>query len=133
MEKALALTKGRGFDYVFETAGNTVTMKMAFELAANKAHVCFVGTPTKELSFTVREWENMNRKEFTMTGSWMSYSAPFPGKEWELAAHYFKTGELKFDESFIFRKFPLSRIGEAFELYKTPGTVKGKILIDSEC
>ncbi|MCI9360892.1 MAG: galactitol-1-phosphate 5-dehydrogenase [Hungatella sp.] len=133
MEKALALTKGRGFDYVFETAGNTVTMKMAFELAANKAHVCFVGTPTKELSFTVREWENMNRKEFTLTGSWMSYSAPFPGKEWELAAHYFKTGELKFDESFIFRKFPLSRIGEAFELYKTPGTVKGKILIDSEC
>ncbi len=133
MEKALALTKGRGFDYVFETAGNTVTMKMAFELAANKAHVCFVGTPTKELSFTVREWENMNRKEFTLTGSWMSYSAPFPGKEWELAAHYFKTGELKFDESFIFRKFPLSRIGEAFELYKTPGIVKGKILIDSEC
>lgn len=133
MEKALDLTKGRGFDYVFETAGNTVTMKMAFELAANKAHVCFVGTPTKELSFTVAEWENMNRKEFTLTGSWMSYSAPFPGKEWELAAHYFKTGELKFDESFIFRKFPLSRIGEAFELYKTPGTVKGKILIDSEC
>lgn len=133
MEKALALTKGRGFDYVFETAGNTVTMKMAFELAANKAHVCFVGTPTKELSFTVKEWENMNRKEFTLTGSWMSYSAPFPGKEWELAAHYFKTGELKFDESFIFRKFPLSRIGEAFEQYKTPGTVKGKILIDSEC
>lgn len=133
MEKALALTKGRGFDYVFETAGNTVTMKMAFELAANKAHLCFVGTPTKELSFTVREWENMNRKEFTLTGSWMSYSAPFPGKEWELAAHYFKTGELKFDESFIFRKFPLSRIGEAFELYKTPGTVKGKILVDSEC
>lgn len=133
MEKALALTKDRGFDYVFETAGNTVTMKMAFELAANKAHVCFVGTPTKELSFTVREWENMNRKEFTLTGSWMSYSAPFPGKEWELTAHYFKTGELKFDESFIFRTFPLSRIGEAFELYKTPGTVKGKILIDSEC
>lgn len=132
LERAMTLTDGRGFDYVFETAGNTITMKMAFELAANKAHVCFVGTPTKELNFSVKEWENMNRKEFTLTGSWMSYSAPFPGEEWKLAANYFKTGALKFDDSFIFKKIPLSRIADAFEMYKTPGTVKGKILIDSE-
>lgn len=132
MEKAKSITGGRGYDYVFETAGNTITMKMAFELAANKANVCFVGTPTRELSFTVEEWENMNRKEFTLTGSWMSYSAPFPGKEWALTAHYFGTGELKFDDSFIFLKQPLSKIADAFEMYKTPGTVKGKILVDSE-
>ena len=131
-QRAMTLTDGRGFDYVFETAGNTITMKMAFELAANKAHVCFVGTPTKELNFSVKEWENMNRKEFTLAGSWMSYSAPFPGEEWKLTAHYFKAGELKFDDSFIFKKIPLSRIADAFEMYKTPGTVKGKILIDSE-
>ena len=132
MEKAKALTGGRGFDYVFETAGNTITMKMAFELAGNKASVCFVGTPTKELNFSVKEWENINRKEFTLTGSWMSYSAPFPGKEWELVAHYFRTGDLRYDESFIFKKMPLSQIDEAFKMYKVPGTVKGKILIDSE-
>ncbi len=132
MDKAMEITNGRGFDYVFETAGNTITMKMAFKLAANKANVCFVGTPTKDLTFTVDEWENMNRKEFNLTGSWMSYSAPFPGKEWELVAHYFKTGDLKFDDSFIFEKVPLSNMAEAFEWYKTPGKVKGKILIDSE-
>ncbi|MBQ8955596.1 MAG: galactitol-1-phosphate 5-dehydrogenase [Lachnospiraceae bacterium] len=132
MEKAKELTDGRGFDYVYETAGNTITMKMAFELAANKADVCFIGTPTKELSFTVDEWENMNRKEFKLTGSWMSYSAPFPGHEWELTAHYFSTGELKFDDSFVYKIQPLSGIAEAFEWFKTPGTVKGKVLIDSE-
>ena len=132
MDKAMALTDGKGFDYVYETAGNTITMKMAFKLAANKAGVCFIGTPTKELSFTVDEWENMNRKEFMLTGSWMSYSAPFPGHEWDLTAHYFGTGELKFDDSFIYKKVPLSQIAEAFEWFKTPGLVKGKILIDSE-
>ena len=132
MEQAMALTDGKGFDYIYETAGNTITMKMAFKLAANKAQVCFIGTPTRELSFSVDEWECMNRKEFTLTGSWMSYRAPFPGEEWKLAAHYFKTGELKFDESFIFKKVPLSRIADAFETYETPETVKGKILIDSE-
>ena len=57
MDRAMELTGGRGFDYVYETAGNTITMKMAFRLAANKAGVCFIGTPTKELSFTVDEWE----------------------------------------------------------------------------
>ena len=132
MEQAMALTEGKGFGYVYETAGVTTTMKYAFELAANQAGVCFIGTPTKELSFSVKEWENINRKEFTLTGSWMSYSAPFPGKEWTLTAHYFKTGQLKFDESLIFKKQPLSQIAEAFDMYKTPGTVKGKILIDSE-
>ena len=132
MEKAMAITGGRGFDYVYETAGNTITMNMAFELAANRAYVCFVGTPTRELSFTVKQWENINRKEFYLTGSWMSYSAPFPGKEWELTAHYFGTGDLRYDDSFVFKKIPLSKIDEAFEMYKTPGLVKGKILIDSE-
>lgn len=132
MNQVNEITDSRGFDYIYETAGNTITMKMAFELAANKAGVCFIGTPTKDLSFGVAEWENINRKEFTLTGSWMSYSAPFPGDEWELTAHYFGTGELKYDDSFIFKKMPLKNIADAFEMYKTPGTVKGKILIDSE-
>lgn len=130
--RAKELTAGKGYDYVYETAGNTVTIKMAFQLAANKAGVCMIGTPTRELSFSVDEWENMNRKEFMLTGSWMSYSAPFPGKEWDLTAHYFQTGQLKFNESLIFKKVPLAKIGETFELYKTPGAVKGKILVDSE-
>lgn len=132
MDKVNEVTNGKGFDYVYETAGNTITMKLAFKLAANKAGVCFIGTPTRELSFTVDEWEAMNRKEFTLTGSWMSYSAPFPGDEWDLTAYYFGTGQLKYDDSFIFKKIPLKDIASAFEMFKTPGLVKGKILIDSE-
>lgn len=132
IEKAMALTDGKGFDFIYETAGNTATMKMAFQLAAKQAHICFIGTPTQELTFTIEEWEQMNRKEFTMTGSWMSYSAPFPGEEWALTAHYFKTGQLKMDESFLFKKMPLSKISEAFDLFQTAGLVKGKVLIDSE-
>jgi L-iditol 2-dehydrogenase len=132
IETAMAVTDGEGFDFIYETAGNTATMKMAFRLAANKANICFIGTPTKELSFSVDEWEQMNRKEFTLTGSWMSYSAPFPGEEWTLAAHYFNTGQLQIDESFIYKKIPLHNIAAAFQMFQTNGLVKGKILIDSE-
>lgn len=131
-EQAMTLTDGKGFDYIFDATGNGDMMKETFRLAANKANICMIGTPKKEISFSVAEWENMNRKEFTLTGSWMSYSAPFPGEEWDLTAHYFKTGDLIYDEALIDRKIPLSKINEAFELYKQPGKVKGKILINSE-
>ncbi|MPN12615.1 Galactitol 1-phosphate 5-dehydrogenase [bioreactor metagenome] len=77
-------------------------------------------------------WENMNRKEFKLTGSWMSYSSPFPGKEWELTAHYFATGQLKFDPGFIYKKMPMSQAQEAFQMFKTPGLVKGKVLLVNE-
>lgn len=131
-EIAMALTEGKGFSYVFETAGQVPTMQMAFELAANKASVCFIGTPHVDLSFTPSMWENMNRKEFKLTGSWMSYSSPFPGKEWKLTAHYFATGQLKFDPGFVYKKMPMSQAQEAFQLFKTPGLVKGKILLVNE-
>lgn len=131
-ENVECFTDGNGFDYIYETAGNAITMKMAFKLAGKKANICFIGTPTKSLSFSVEEWENLNRKELTIAGSWMSYSSPFPGREWELTAHYFQTGQLKFDDSLIFKKVPLSQIADAFALYTVPGTVMGKILIDSE-
>ena len=127
-DAAREYTGGEGFGAVYETAGQPATMKTAFELAANRASVCFIGTPHTEVSFTPRMWENLNRKEFRLTGSWMSYSAPFPGKEWQLTAECFSDGRLKFDDSFIFAKFPLEKCAEAFELFKTPGKVRGKVM-----
>lgn len=132
MEKAIAVTGGKGYGYVFETAGQVPTIRTAFEIAANKADVCCIGTPHENVTFTPQLWEKMNRKEFHLTASWMSYSTPFPGKEWELTAHYFATGQLKFDPEFIYRKMPMSQAQEAFQLFKTPGLVKGKVMLVNE-
>ncbi len=123
---------GEKFDFVFECAGQPGTTLLSFEIAANKSSVCFIGTPHDNVTFTPRQWENMNRKEFRLTGSWMSYSAPFPGDEWRLTAHFFETGQLKFHESMIFRKFPMKDIAKAFELFKTPSAVGGKIMLYNE-
>ncbi len=123
---------GGGFDYVFETAGAIPTMKMAFTLAGKKAHLCFIGTPHADLSFTPAEWENMNRKEFRLTGSWMSYSAPFPGREWTMTAEYYANGKLLFDEAFIGGRYPMSQAQDAFMLFETPGALSGKILLMNE-
>lgn len=125
------IEKGR-YGCVFETAGQPATTLMAFDAAANKAQVCFIGTPHANVTFTPAQWENMNRKEFRLTGSWMSYSAPFPGKEWKLTAHYFATGQLRYDERLIFRHYALRDADQAFALYKEPQNVKGKIMLVNE-
>ncbi|MDR2406035.1 MAG: galactitol-1-phosphate 5-dehydrogenase [Deltaproteobacteria bacterium] len=129
VKEALDYTKGNGYGYVFETAGQNSTMSLAFELAANKATVCFVGTSARDLSFSWRLFEKMNRKEFKLTGSWMSYSAPFPGKEWTMTNEYLASGKLVIDDSLIFKSFHLSEGAQAFKLFKEPRAVKGKVLL----
>lgn len=122
----------RGFDYVFETAGNSVTEKLCYEFCKNKGSICFIGTPTRDVTFTVKEMELINRKEFTLTGSWMSYSAPFPGKEWQMTSEYFSNGKLKISDSFIFKKYNLADAEHAFEDFLEPGKVKGKIMFTND-
>lgn len=129
-EAAAKYTEGCGFPYVFETAGQPDTIKLGFELAGGRAALTCVGTPHRDFEFGWKQWELINRKEFRLTGTWMSYSAPFPGREWTLTAHYFANGALKLHESMIYKTMPLSQITEAFNMFKTPGTVRGKLIIE---
>lgn len=132
MDEINSVTGGRGFDYVFETAGSVSAMKMAFEIAANKSTVCYIGTPKDDLVFSPRLFENLNRKEMYLTGSWMSYSAPFPGREWTMTADSFMSGDIRVIPEMVYKKYPLGQIAAAFDEFRTPGKVKGKILIVNE-
>jgi len=128
----LAVAGGAGgFDYVFECAGMAATVKQAVALAGNRSTVCFIGTPEREVVFSVREWEQINRKELCIRGSWMSYSAPFPGVEWSLAARHFATGDLRISDKMIDSVVPLGRIDEAFDLFAEGRRPRGKVLVDS--
>lgn len=129
--QALALTNHHGFDWVFEVAGQPATMKMAFQLAASKATACFIGYPHVPVTFDARLWESLNLKELTLVGSRMSYTPPFPGPDWTLIAHYLKTGQLQIDPEMIFKRFPMCDAAKAFDLFRTPGLVKGKIILEN--
>lgn len=124
-----ALTAHKGYDYIFETAGNPITMNYAFKLADNKASVCFIGTSSKDVVFPWKNFELMNRKEFTLTGSWMGYSAPFPGEEWKMTSDYFAKGLIKIDESLIDTVYEMKDAAIAFERFAIPNSVSGKILL----
>ena len=130
--RAKEMTGGKGFKYVFSAAGDPATIHIAFSIATKNGDICCIGTPTREISFTPSEWEQMNRKEFRLTGSWMSYSPPYPGEEWTLTAHCLASGQLKMYQDFIYRKYPLSQAAEAFREFTHPENVHGKIMLINE-
>lgn len=121
-------TKGRGFKMVIDTAGVQFTQKLCLEIAENKGKVMFISTPTSNLTLSPKEFEQINRKELTLQGSWMSYSPPFPGKEWELAGYYLSKSLVSIDR-LIDRIIPLSEIESAVIDLAIAGKVKGKILL----
>jgi len=119
---------GDGFGDVLETAGQNATMALAFALAAPHSRVCFIGTSHADLRFDHATFELMNRKEFTLTGSWMSYSAPFPGEEWRLTAECVADGRLRIIDELVHGTFGLEDVMTAFALFETAGAVTGKLL-----
>lgn len=119
---------GRGFGHAFETAGQNTTMAQAFQLAGPHAVVCFIGTSHRDLVFDHATFELMNRKEFTLTGSWMSYSAPFPGPEWTLTADCVADGRLRIVDDLVQHVYGLDEVMDAFTLFETPGAITGKLL-----
>ncbi len=123
-----ALPRG-GYDYVFDTSGNGAMMVKSFDLAANKGTVCMVGTPKRPMEFTVAEWENLNRKELVVTGAWMSYSAPWPGREWEAVADQFSSGILRVVDEMIDSVYDLEHISGGMKKFAIPNSVTGKLLI----
>ncbi|CUH95001.1 hypothetical protein P22_1070 [Propionispora sp. 2/2-37] len=91
---------------VFETAGSPLTQRQSIEVVSKLGKVVFVGTATKELGLPPHSFEKILRGEIEVTGSWMSYSAPYPGYEWPAVALYIKEGKIKTDP-LITHKFKL--------------------------
>ncbi|QEN09804.1 galactitol-1-phosphate 5-dehydrogenase [Oceanispirochaeta crateris] len=130
-EEALAFTGGNGYEVCLETGGVPVTEILCLDLAAPKGTVMFIGTPHKPVTLQPHEFEYINRKEIIVTGSWMNYSAPFPGWEWDMANYLFSNNKVK-TEKLIDRKIPLSLASTAVADLLKPGAVKGKILFQCE-
>lgn len=80
-----------------ETAGSSVTQAQAVQYCAKGGEVVFVGTSTRDVVFPPEVFEKILRGELNVTGSWMSYSAPFPGTEWTEALRLIESGAVRID------------------------------------
>lgn len=80
-----ALRDSRFDQLVLETAGTPQTVSLAIDIAGPHAQIVLVGTLHHDLNLPVAIFGKILRKELTLLGSWMNYSAPWPGEEWETA------------------------------------------------
>ncbi len=62
---------------VLETAGTPQTVSLAIDIAGPRAQLALVGTLHHDLTLTTRTFGLILRKELTLLGSWMNYSAPW--------------------------------------------------------
>jgi len=107
-----------------ETAGHPLTQVQAVEVAARGGQIVYVGTCTRPVAFEAEQFERILRGELTVTGSWMSYSAPFPGHEWTQAAQLLASGAMHAD-ALISEEFPLDSGADAFTAVRD---AKGSLL-----
>lgn len=122
------ISKGKGFEMVLETAGVPQTEMLCLEIAGAKGSVMYIGTPHQSFTIEVKQFEYINRKELMVRGSWMSYSAPYPGKEWLMAAHYLGTGQIDV-APLVDRMIPIEEIWTAFEAIDKR-EVSGKVIVE---
>lgn len=110
---------------VFETAGSPVTQRQSLEAVARLGKVVFIGTATQDLVLPPHTFETILRGELEVTGSWMSYSAPYPGYEWTTATRFLKEGKIKI-EPMVTHSFKLEDGLQAFQTMKdkAAGSIK---------
>ncbi|TDQ52187.1 galactitol-1-phosphate 5-dehydrogenase [Actinorugispora endophytica] len=85
---------GLGYDVIVESAGVPATVDQAVSLVARHGHAVFIGIPHDPVVLPKSTFSNFLRREVTLHGAWNSFSAPFPGDEWRVAARAMASGEL---------------------------------------
>ena len=112
---------------VIETAGAAITRRQAIQVAAKAGSVVFVGTPTTDVTLDPETFEHILRKELTLRGSWMSYSAPFPGEEWVQAPRLL--AEAAEDPRLIVtHEFPLDEVAAGFAVMRSREAARLKVM-----
>jgi L-iditol 2-dehydrogenase len=104
---------GSGVDLALELAGSPLTLAQAVHAARARGSVVLTGNQPKDATFPAELMETITRKELGVFGTWMSYSAPFPGREWSEAVAALQSGELRVAEM-ITHRFPLCEVEEVF-------------------
>lgn len=108
------LTAGRGVNVAVETAGVHVTQEQCLRIAKKLGRVLYLGTAHQAVTIPPQSFEAIVRNELTIVGAWNSFSAPFPGVEWQATLEFIQAGRLKI-EPLITHTFPLDKAAEVFK------------------
>lgn len=128
LEDVCAEVIPEGADVVFESSGSTPAKISAIAVAKGRGSVLLVGTSHADVNFTAPQFELVSRKELNLVGSWMNYSAPFPGDEWPTAAWMIEAGLINV-EPILTHSFGVEDIQKAYDVIYENKELWAKVMV----
>jgi L-iditol 2-dehydrogenase len=129
--KEVRALAGDGVDLTLEASGIPAALEQTVPITRPRGRVVLGGNQPQDKSLPLTFIENMMRRELTMTGCFMSYSAPFPGHEWHDTIEALQNGSLDM-ETMISHRFPLSAAPDVFAKIGAHELTHLKIMLDPE-
>jgi Threonine dehydrogenase and related Zn-dependent dehydrogenases len=117
----------RGFDVVVETSGSPIAEDQAVSVTARQGEAVYIGIPNREVTLQTDSWNRMLRLETKLIGAWNSFSAPFPGREWEVTLEKMASGELRW-EFMITHELGLDKVDETIRAMSERRIFSSKVL-----
>jgi len=105
---------GDGVDLAIEAAGAPQTLAQTIQVTRPRGTVVCGGNQPLDASLPMSFIEDLMRKELSLNGCFMSYSAPFPGHEWTESLEAVIDGRLDM-ETMITHRFGLAQAPNVFE------------------
>lgn len=122
---------GNGADLTLEATGVPQVLEQTLPITRPRGKVVLAGNQPLDKSLPLTFIENMMRREISLIGCFMSYSAPFPGHEWTETITALLNGSLDMD-TLISHRFPLSKAPAVFEKIGAHQLAHQKIILNPE-
>lgn len=120
-----------GADLALEATGVPQVLEQTLSVTRPRGKVVLAGNQPLAKSLPLTFVETMMRREISLIGCFMSYSAPFPGHEWTETVAALSDGSLDM-EALISHRFSLSKVPEIFERIGAHQLEHHKILLKPE-
>lgn len=117
-----------GVDLALEVSGSLKALEQCIQSARPGGEVVFVGNQPMDGTLPSHLVEHIMRYQLNLHGAWMSYSAPFPGREWTDAAAAIQGQRAAFKQV-ISHHVGLAQVAETFQQMMSKSIEHRKIII----
>ncbi len=122
---------GDGADLTLEATGVPQVLEQTLPITRPRGKIVLAGNQPLDKSLPLTFIETLMRREISLIGCFMSYSAPFPGHEWTETVAALLDGSLNMD-ALISHRFPLAKAPELFEKIGAHQLAHQKIILNPE-
>ncbi|MDN5326172.1 MAG: L-iditol 2-dehydrogenase [Moorella sp. (in: firmicutes)] len=118
---------GKEPELAIDFTGVPLVQAEAVKTVGRHGRVVFLGISHKGLNLSEEQVDKILRYELIITGSWNSFSKPFPGREWTRSLELFAAGKLV-AEPIITHRLSLDEAPEVFRKIKEGSFEYNKIM-----